>query len=53
MIATKTLTHDEKKSMLGNVIERHAKNGRKSLMQVLQEAQNIYEIGRASCWERV
>jgi len=42
MGATITMTLDEKKMKLENVIERHAANGRKSLMQVLQEAQNIY-----------
>ena len=42
MGATKTLTHDEKFEKLGLVIERQKKNGRKALMQVLQEAQNIF-----------
>lgn len=42
MGATVTLTHDEKKVKLDHVIGLHAKNGRKALMQVLQEAQNIY-----------
>jgi len=42
MGATITLTHDEKKMKLDAVINLHAQNGRKALMQVLQEAQNIY-----------
>ncbi|HAL74700.1 MAG TPA: NAD(P)H-dependent oxidoreductase subunit E [Clostridiales bacterium] len=42
MGATKTMTHDEKKMKLDAVIKHHAQNGRKALMQVLQEAQNIY-----------
>lgn len=42
MAVTKTLTHSEKKQMLDEVIDRYAEDGRKSLMQVLQEAQNIY-----------
>ncbi len=42
MGATKTLTHDEKFKSLELVIERHKNNGRKALMQVLQEAQNIF-----------
>ena len=42
MGATKTMTHDEKVQALDQVIQRYAGNGRKALMQVLQEAQNIY-----------
>ncbi|MDD3503309.1 MAG: NAD(P)H-dependent oxidoreductase subunit E [Eubacteriales bacterium] len=42
MGATKTMTHDEKVQALDQVIQRHAANGRKALMQVLQEAQGIY-----------
>ena len=42
MGATKTMTHDEKVQALDQVIQRYAANGRKALMQVLQEAQNIY-----------
>lgn len=42
MAAMKTLTHDEKIKKLGQVIEKYRENGRKSLMQVLQEAQGIY-----------
>jgi NADP-reducing hydrogenase subunit HndA len=42
MVATKTLTHEEKSVMLKQVIGRHQMNGRKALMQVLQEAQNIF-----------
>lgn len=42
MGAINTLTHDEKIKQLGQVIEQYRKNGRKSLMQVLQEAQGIY-----------
>lgn len=42
MAAMKTLTHDEKIKKLSQVIEKYRANGRKSLMQVLQEAQGIY-----------
>ena len=42
MGATKTMTHDEKVQALDQVIQRFSKDGRKALMQVLQEAQNIY-----------
>ncbi len=36
------LTHDEKMDQLKLVIERHGKEGRKAMMQVLQEAQGVY-----------
>lgn len=36
------LTHDEMKARLDTVIQSHRKDGRSALMQVLQEAQNIY-----------
>ncbi|MEA4888351.1 MAG: NAD(P)H-dependent oxidoreductase subunit E [Clostridiaceae bacterium] len=42
MGAINTLTHDEKIKKLRQVIDQYKGNGRKSLMQVLQEAQNIY-----------
>lgn len=42
MGATNTLTHDEKFKSLEQVINRHKSNGRKAMMQVLQEAQNIF-----------
>lgn len=42
MAAMNILTHDEKAQKLSQVIEKYRANGRKSLMQVLQEAQGIY-----------
>lgn len=42
MGAKKTMTHDEMKAKLETVIKRHQQDGRKALMQVLQEAQGIY-----------
>jgi NADH:ubiquinone oxidoreductase subunit E len=42
MGATKTMTHDEKFQALDEVIKRFGPSGRKALMQVLQEAQNIF-----------
>jgi len=42
MGATNTMTRDEKAIKLNQVIENHKKNGRNALMQVLQEAQNIF-----------
>lgn len=42
MGATKTMTHDEQVQALDKVIQRFSQDGRKALMQVLQEAQNIY-----------
>lgn len=42
MAATNTLTHDEKFAKLEQIIMRHKKNGRKALMQVLQEAQGVF-----------
>jgi len=37
-----TMTHDEMQTRLDAVIQSHRKDGRSALMQVLQEAQNIY-----------
>jgi NADH:ubiquinone oxidoreductase subunit E len=42
MGAKSALTHDEKAEQLSLVIEKYRKNGRKALMQVLQEAQHLY-----------
>jgi len=42
MGANKKLTHDEMRAELDVVIKRHSQDGRKALMQVLQEAQGIY-----------
>ncbi|HBP38094.1 MAG TPA: NAD(P)H-dependent oxidoreductase subunit E [Clostridiales bacterium] len=39
---TKNMTHDEKLAKLGQIIGRHKKDGRKALMQVLQESQDVY-----------
>jgi len=39
------MTHDDMVEKLDQVIARYQKNGRKSLMQVLQEAQNIMTNG--------
>lgn len=36
------MTHDDMVEKLDQVIKRYQKNGRNSLMQVLQEAQNIF-----------
>lgn len=42
MKALTTLTHAEKKEMLEQIISLHGGQGQKALMQVLQEAQNIF-----------
>ncbi|MCK9252484.1 MAG: NAD(P)H-dependent oxidoreductase subunit E [Clostridiales bacterium] len=42
MGSTKTKTHDEQVRLLDQVIEKYRGQGRKALMQVLQEAQAIY-----------
>jgi NADP-reducing hydrogenase subunit HndA len=42
MGATNTMTRDEKFKKLEEIIENHKKNGRKALMQILQEAQHIF-----------
>lgn len=42
MGANKKMTHDEMRAELDAVIKRHSQDGRKALMQVLQEAQGIY-----------
>jgi len=42
MGANKKLTHDEMRAELDVVIKRHSQDGRKALMQVLQEAQGIF-----------
>ncbi len=42
MGTVKTLTHDEQIRQLNQVIERYKGQGRKALMQVLQEAQDIF-----------
>lgn len=42
MTATKTMTQENKRQMLNEVLARYAEDGRNALMQVLQEAQNIY-----------
>ncbi len=42
MTAVKTLTNEEKKQMLQDVISNYAKDGRNALMQALQKAQEIY-----------
>ena len=42
MGANKKLTHDEMRAELDAVIKRHSQDGRKALMQVLQEAQGIF-----------
>ncbi len=36
------MTHDEMQAKLDAVIQKHSKEGRSALMQVLQEAQHIY-----------
>ena len=42
MVIMKTLTQDVKKQMLAEVLSQHNAQGRQGLIQVLQEAQNIY-----------
>ena len=42
MGANKKMTHDEMRAELDAIIKRHSQDGRKALMQVLQEAQGIY-----------
>lgn len=42
MAARKKVTHEEKMKRVAQVVERHKKDGRKALMQVLQEAQQAY-----------
>lgn len=42
MVVKQLMTHDEMRAKLDTVIKSHQKDGRKALMQVLQEAQGIY-----------
>lgn len=41
-MAVNTMTQDEMQVKLDGVIQKHSKEGRSALMQVLQEAQSIY-----------
>lgn len=42
MVVRKKVTHEEKMDLIAAVVKKHKKNGRKALMQVLQESQQIY-----------